>query len=235
MFGKKKDAETFRATTPRSDEPAVARPSLKTDPLSSPRTSVPQASAADLPRRVPDIPSSGGIRRAADTGAATRGESRSEGAGEVKKLIVGRDIFLSGEIKSCNKLVVEGSVEAALRDCQTVEIADAGLFRGSAEIDTADVSGRFEGDLTVRSRLVIRTTGRITGTVRYGQIEIERGGVISGQIEHIGSAASGAATSPGSSEGRDTAQASGGSSWSPLLDEPGTGGAKAAGAGSERK
>jgi cytoskeletal protein CcmA (bactofilin family) len=233
MFGKKKDAETPRATAPRSDEPAVARPSLKTDPLSSPRASVPQASAADLPRRVPDIPAAGGgFRRAAETGAAARGEGRSEGAGEVKKLIVGRDIFLSGEIKSCNKLVVEGSVEAALRDCQTVEIADAGLFRGSAEIDTADVSGRFEGDLTVRSRLVIRTTGRITGTVRYGQIEIERGGVISGQIEHIASAAAGISTSPGSSEGRESAQASGGSSWSPLLDE---GGAKAAGAGSERK
>ena len=36
----------------------------------------------------------------------------------------------------------------------------------------------------MRSRLIIRSTGRIVGTVRYGQIEIERGGVISGQIEH---------------------------------------------------
>jgi len=123
--------------------------------------------------------------------------------------------------------VVEGSVEAALRDCQTVEIAEAGLFRGSAEIDTADVSGRFEGDLTVRSRLVIRSTGRIVGTVRYGQIEIERGGIISGEIEHL--ASTGAAAAPAAAQARDMVQSASGSSWS-LLDEK----EKAAGATAER-
>ncbi|MCI0431990.1 MAG: polymer-forming cytoskeletal protein, partial [Rhodospirillales bacterium] len=160
-----------------------------------------------------------------DKPAEAKGDQRSEGAGEVKKLIVGRDIFLSGEIKSCNKLVVEGSVEAALRDCQSVEIAEPGLFRGSAEIDTADVSGRFEGDLTVRSRLIIRSSGRIVGTVRYGQIEIERGGVISGQIEHM--ASTGAAAAPAAAQARDMVQSASGSTWS-LLDE------KKEGASSER-
>jgi cytoskeletal protein CcmA (bactofilin family) len=101
------------------------------------------------------------------------------------------------------------------------------LFRGSAEIDTADVSGRFEGDLTVRSRLVIRSTGRIVGTVRYGQIEIERGGIISGEIEHL--ASTGAAAAPAAAQARDMVQSASGSSWS-LLDEK----EKAAGAAAER-
>ncbi|HEX6101946.1 MAG TPA: polymer-forming cytoskeletal protein [Alphaproteobacteria bacterium] len=183
------------------ETPAVLRPQ-------------PAVAATELPRKAPEIPSAG-VRRA-EKPAETKSDQRSEGAGEVKKLIVGRDIFLSGEIKSCNKLVVEGSVEAALRDCQTVEIAEAGLFRGSAEIDTADVSGRFEGDLTVRTRLIIRSTGRIVGTVRYGQIEIERGGVISGQIEHMASA--GAAASPAAAQARDMVQSASGSNWS-LLEE----------------
>jgi cytoskeletal protein CcmA (bactofilin family) len=211
MFGKKKEAESPRATA-RTEEPKPA-PKVETPAVLKPQSTV---STADLPRRAPEIPSAG-IRRA-DKAAETKSDQRSEGAGEVKKLIVGRDIFLSGEIKSCNKLVVEGSVEAALRDCQTVEIAEAGLFRGSAEIDTADVSGRFEGDLTVRTRLIIRSTGRIVGTVRYGQIEIERGGVISGQIEHL--ATTGAAASPAAAQARDMVQSASGSSWS-LLEEKG--------------
>src|SRR4030081_2076049 len=33
---------------------------------------------------------------------------------ERRTMIVGREISLSGEIKSCNRLVVEGSVEASL-------------------------------------------------------------------------------------------------------------------------
>jgi cytoskeletal protein CcmA (bactofilin family) len=221
MFGKKKEAEAPRATA-RSEEPPAKAPSkVETPAVLRPQ---PVMGTSELPRKTSDIPSA--VRRA-EKPAETKSEHRSEGAGEVKKLIVGRDIFLSGEIKSCNKLVVEGSVEAALRDCQTVEIAEAGLFRGSAEIDTADVSGRFEGDLTVRSRLVIRSTGRIVGTVRYGQIEIERGGIISGEIEHL--ASTGAAAAPAAAQARDMVQSASGSSWS-LLDEK----EKAASATAER-
>jgi cytoskeletal protein CcmA (bactofilin family) len=211
MFGKKKEAEAPRATVRTEDPASKPAPKVETPAVLRPQ---PAMAATELPRKTPEIPSA--APRRAERPADSKSDQRSEGAGEVKKLIVGRDIFLSGEIKSCNKLVVEGSVEAALRDCQTVEIAEAGLFRGSAEIDTADVSGRFEGDLTVRTRLIIRSTGRIVGTVRYGQIEIERGGVISGQIEHL--ASSGAATAPAASQARDMVQSASGSNWS-LLEE----------------
>jgi cytoskeletal protein CcmA (bactofilin family) len=102
---------------------------------------------------------------------------------EIRQLIVGREISLSGEIKSCDRLIVEGSVEANLQSCQDVNIAESGLFRGAATIDDAEIRGRFEGTLTVRNRLFIRSTGRVTGTVRYGQIEIECGGQISGDIQ----------------------------------------------------
>jgi len=102
---------------------------------------------------------------------------------DVRKLIVGREISLSGEITSCDKLIVEGSVEANLQNCHDVDIAESGLFKGSATIDDLEVRGRFEGDLTVRKRLLIRATGRVSGTIRYGQIEIECGGQISGDIQ----------------------------------------------------
>ncbi|HXP30252.1 MAG TPA: polymer-forming cytoskeletal protein [Stellaceae bacterium] len=102
---------------------------------------------------------------------------------EARRLIVGRDISLSGDITSCDELVVEGSVEANIANCRQIEIAESGLFKGSATIEEADVRGRFEGTLTVRGRLFIRNAGKVTGTVRYGQIEIERGGQISGDVE----------------------------------------------------
>lgn len=102
---------------------------------------------------------------------------------EARRLIVGRDISLSGEITSCDQLVVEGSVEANLANCREVEIADSGLFKGSAAIDDAEVRGRFDGTLTVRGRLFIRATGKVTGVVRYGQIEIECGGQVSGDVQ----------------------------------------------------
>ena len=80
-------------------------------------------------------------------------------------------------------LVVEGSVEANLQNCRDVDIAESGLFKGSAVIDNADVRGTFEGNLVVRKRLLIRSSGQVTGTIRYGQIEVELGGQISGDVQ----------------------------------------------------
>ncbi len=79
--------------------------------------------------------------------------------------------------------MVEGSVEANLQNCRDVDIAESGLFKGSATIDNADVRGMFEGNLVVRKRLLIRAGGQVSGTIRYSQLEIEAGGQISGDVQ----------------------------------------------------
>ena len=54
---------------------------------------------------------------------------------------------------------------------------------GHAATENADVRGRFEGQLVVRKRLLIRAGGHVSGTITYGEIEIESGGKITGVIE----------------------------------------------------
>jgi len=147
-------------------------------PLGRAPTPVP-ARPADQPRPSGETarPTDIGLRPAGSPPAPKRDDS------DLRKLIVGREISLSGEINSCDKLIVEGSVEANLQNCHDVELAETGLFKGSAMIDEIEVRGRFEGSLVVRKRLFIRSTGRVSGTIRYGQIEIECGGQISGDIQ----------------------------------------------------
>ena len=99
-----------------------------------------------------------------------------------KRLIVGEGIRLSGEISSCDRLVVEGEVEVTLNDTLALEITKGGRFTGGCEVEEADISGTYEGDLTVRKRLCVRSTGKLTGTIRYSQLELERGGQIAGNI-----------------------------------------------------
>jgi cytoskeletal protein CcmA (bactofilin family) len=125
------------------------------------------------PRRVVEIPGPSARRR----------QTPSDAPG--KKLLVGREIKLSGEITACDTLVVEGTVEAALTDSRVIEVARSGHFKGSADIDVAEIGGHFDGDLIVRQRLLIESTGLVTGTVRYKELEIERGGRISGDIQMI--------------------------------------------------
>jgi len=108
------------------------------------------------------------------------------------KLIVGPNIKLKGvEITDCDTLVVEGRVEATI-DSRVIQIAERGAFKGSAEIDIAEIHGEFDGDLTVRQKLVIYSTGKVSGKVRYGKLVIEEGGQLAGDIQvGTGSAAKG--------------------------------------------
>nr|MBP9673044.1 polymer-forming cytoskeletal protein [Ottowia sp.] len=95
---------------------------------------------------------------------------------------VGPNIKLKGvEITDCDTLVVEGTVEATMNS-RVIQIAEQGAFKGSAEIDIAEVRGVFDGNLTVRQKLVIFSTGKVTGKIRYGKIVIEEGGQLSGEI-----------------------------------------------------
>jgi len=106
------------------------------------------------------------------------------------KLTVGPNIKLKGvEITDCDTLVVEGSVEATM-DSRMIQISERGSFKGSAEIDVAEIRGAFDGNLTVRQKLVIYSTGKVTGRIRYGKVVIEEGGQLSGEIEFGASPAS---------------------------------------------
>ena len=102
------------------------------------------------------------------------------------KLIVGPNIKLKGvEISDCDTLVVEGRVEATMNS-RVIQIAEMGAFTGSAEVDLAEIHGDFEGELTVRQKLVIFGTGKVSGKIRYGKLVVEEGGQLSGDVQSGG-------------------------------------------------
>ena len=120
------------------------------------------------------------------------------------QLTVGPNIKLKGvEITDCDTLVVEGTVEATMNS-RVIRIAENGAFHGTAEIDIAEIHGRFDGSLTVREKLVIYGSGKVSGKIRYGKVVIEEGGELTGQIEAgTGfSAAASSASATSSSRGK---------------------------------
>ena len=101
------------------------------------------------------------------------------------RLIVGPDVKLKGaEILDCDTLVVEGRVEATM-DSRVIRIADKGSFSGKVSIDIAEIHGTFEGELTARSQLIIHSTGRVSGKIRYGKLVIDEGGELCGDINSL--------------------------------------------------
>ena len=206
MFGKRrtpdlgeKAAMTEDGMESESVAIPTARPAARPAPVRPARVAAPEAvrpaaaTAAQDPIRRPSDPMPSAGRRIEPMTPPE--PSTNEG----RKLVVGQDISLSGEIKSCQKLVVEGQVESSMTECSALQISATGLYKGSASVDHADISGRFEGDLTVHGQLTLRATGRLVGSLRYAQMEIERGGRISGTMDEIEPSASVVAESTGAS------------------------------------
>lgn len=190
MFGRKKSGGFIKEPaaikdsdvsddTGEDDGGDLSAPPLK--PFSRKGSHAPKPPSAtgiqtDMHRRPPEMPATArriDRARTLDTG------------GDQKRLIVGRDISLTGEITSCDRLIVEGQVEVTLPSARLIEVAPTGVFKGNADVEEADISGRFEGELIARGRLVVRAGGRVQGKIRYGRIVIEQGGEISGDMQTL--------------------------------------------------
>jgi cytoskeletal protein CcmA (bactofilin family) len=154
-------------------------PSISLNAPGQPERATEPAVVAPEPAAIPAAPVTSASPRSGDPSLPPR-RARREGA-DVHRMVLGREIKLSGTISACDQLLVEGTIEADLTDCDDLQIAEMGLFKGSASIGEADIRGRFEGSLVVRN-LIIRATAKVTGKIRYAQLQIERGGQLSGDV-----------------------------------------------------
>lgn len=124
-----------------------------------------------IPRRVADIPSPG----------AARGGDDVEG----KRLVVGKQVRIHGEVSGCERLVVDGHVDAKVSGVKTLDVTTNGTFKGSSEVDSATIAGTYDGDLKVNGHLEIAASGVVTGKVSYKTIAVANGGRLQGAIETL--------------------------------------------------
>lgn len=188
MFGRTKDAAKNKEAAERAEDgfghggreerfdPLMDERAMPLQPLANDEHETkgfnPKVARPAQEPRAPKLP----------TGAAPDARRRSD---EDKTLTVGRDITLHGEIADCQKVHVEGNVEATLTSCRSLVITESGAFSGSAEVDTAEISGRFEGKLVCAGRLFVRASGSVSGEIAYGRIEIELGGELHGKVATV--------------------------------------------------
>jgi len=147
---------------------ARVQPSSSVQPAAGAASSQPPKSATSSPTS-PSVPVEATVKSAPAEGGS--------------RLTVGPNIKLKGvEITDCDTLVVDGMVEATM-DSRLMQISERGSFRGAADIDLAEIKGRFEGSLNVRGKLIIHATGQVSGKIRYAKLIVEDGGQLSGDIE----------------------------------------------------
>ena len=204
------------SSTARAEVKTTASPNTASAPASSTPTA--SADTANKPTAKPAVKSSGpdasrivSGERPAGQGFAPRNDGRTDArasetrASESKQntansggavlssrenrtLTVGRSIKLRGEIAACDHLIVEGEVDAETAAAAKLEISREGTVRGNATVDTASVTGTFEGKLAVKGLLFVEAGGKVSGEVTCGELEVRRGGKVEGSLAYSGKA-----------------------------------------------
>ena len=98
-------------------------------------------------------------------------------------LMIGEGVSITGTIKSNNEVTVQGNIEGDI-ECNSVTINKSGNVKGKIKTEMMVVEGKAEGEMNVNDVLNIKSDGNVNGKIFYGEIQIDEGGKISGEINH---------------------------------------------------
>ena len=181
LFRRKDEATTPPAPEPTS-VPTARDPDLAVPPFRPAAAVVPPAASAAATSAKPSIAPSPAARPASPT--AGRPTGRAE-AGEKRVLQLGKGISIQGSVTEAERIVLEGTMESQLLQCQELAISHSGVFKGEVQVEDADIAGVFDGTLTATGSLIIRATGRVLGVARSRRLSVEDGGQLTGRMEMI--------------------------------------------------
>lgn len=95
---------------------------------------------------------------------------------------IAENTTLNGSISTESDVTVEGTIEGEI-SCAHLIIGHTGIIKGIATVKSAEILGQVGPQLSVENLLVLRNTGRIDGKFSYGEIEVEKGGILLGSGE----------------------------------------------------
>jgi len=189
----KKEAATMSQSDKVEDDKNEAQVDIPSSAYQRAGTAPASAAAGGYPGSAASV-------KPAYPGYGSAANAVGHGSAGDRRLTIGAGITLSGEIEACDYLLVEGTVEAALKGASVLDIAETGVFYGTVEIEDATIAGRFEGDITAQGRLVLREGATVTGTIAYKELEIEAGAIIDGKLTPLSGVSASAKPAPSSAK-----------------------------------
>jgi cytoskeletal protein CcmA (bactofilin family) len=99
-------------------------------------------------------------------------------------LIIREDTYLKGNIGNAGRVEVFGYVEGEVA-ADLLVVQPGGRCFGRIKVEQADVRGQLQGDVFVKQLITIRSSGEVTGNVKYGKLALEMGGQLTAELRNI--------------------------------------------------
>lgn len=96
-------------------------------------------------------------------------------------LFVGEGVTINGEVSLPGAVFVDGVINGQIK-ANEVFVGITGQVNGTVSASKADVRGAVGDAIEIHEHITVRASARLQGNVTYRSLEIERGGVIEGQL-----------------------------------------------------
>ncbi len=96
--------------------------------------------------------------------------------------IIGASIKVKGNFQGQGNIIIEGALEGSLKTASDVFIGHQAKVVANIESKGAVINGEVRGNIRAKGYLSIGETAKIFGDIQYGEISIDKGASINGQL-----------------------------------------------------
>ncbi len=102
---------------------------------------------------------------------------------EEPETTIGENVTMKGTLVFQRLLRVDGNFEGELQSQGKLIVGPQGCIKAHIHLEEAFISGKVEGNITVKNRLVLRGRAEITGNITCATLSVDEGVLINGHVQ----------------------------------------------------
>ena len=111
----------------------------------------------------------------------TKGNSKPPSSPDEISAFLGKETVFEGKMTFQGVFRLDGKFEGEIFDSGTLIIGESAAIKGKIEVNTIIIHGLVEGEVSVKSRTEITSTGRFYGNLSTPVLMVTEGGIFDGQ------------------------------------------------------
>jgi len=111
---------------------------------------------------------------------------KKESGGDDMKAFLGKGAEFSGKLVLSGLVRIDGEFKGEVLGNGTLIIGDGAYIEANIAVDNMLISGEVRGDLDIKKKVEVSSTGKISGNIKTSILEVKEGAIIDGACQMSG-------------------------------------------------
>lgn len=102
---------------------------------------------------------------------------------ERSRSVIGKTLFINGEIASDEEVLIEGKIEGKIRSNHRVIVGTSGVVNADIDAKEVIIKGAVTGNVSCSYKIEIVPDGKLTGNITSNKVVLAEGAIFKGNID----------------------------------------------------